>query len=274
VGLVYNNHLTIYIETDDILQGAALAMTVWNDYVVIVRPHAVQICALPLPSSEPPSQLQTLPLGYMAWEAVILKNANLDPSIPGLLPKRTKTDLDHKIYILILCESKVHLYALNSGASAGDSSASGVILESTSNCVWAGSSWAFIAGTTGRVITWLSTGLSIGGGESAPPTISAASLSQFQGDDRPLHTLLERTIDIGDADRLPATWAIPQYDFDETLGLLAIGNTFGELAICDYVKQPLEHLGSLANGFTEKSTEGLVISSNVGASRAALFMIN
>lgn len=251
-------------------------MTAWNDYVIIVRPRDIQIYTLPspLPSSEPPSLLQTFPLEYIAWEAVFLKNANLDPLIPGLSPKRTEIGLDHKIYILISHESKVQLYALSSGTSAGDSSMSSSLLEQISNCVWTASSWGFIAGVTGRVITWLSVGPRIGPGKHAPPTISAAALSRFQDDGQSTHTLLDRTIDISGADRLPASWAIAQHDFDETLGLLAIGNTFGELAICDYVKQPLEHLSGLVDDFIIESTKGLVISSKVTAPRFGLFMIN
>lgn len=112
------------------------------------------------------------------------------------------------------------------------------------------------------------------GGDRAPPTICAAALSQHPslspGDDQTVHhKLLERTVDISDADRLPATWAMPKHDFDEALGLLAIGNTFGELAICDYVNQPLEHLSGLSDDCVEKFAEDIVIASKVRASQVA-----
>jgi hypothetical protein len=69
---------------------------------------------------------------------------------------------------------------------------------------------------------------------------------------------VERPVDLSDSERLPATWAMPKYDFDEALGILALGNNFGELALCDYVNQPSVDLWGIMSDFslheaTEKS---------------------
>lgn len=34
---------------------------------------------------------------------------------------------------------------------------------------------------------------------------------------------------------LPVLWAYPQFDFDDSMGIVVVGNTFGELAIVDYL---------------------------------------
>jgi hypothetical protein len=39
---------------------------------------------------------------------------------------------------------------------------------------------------------------------------------------------------------------------DEATGLLAVGNTFGELALYDYVGSPLENLAYIGDNFTER----------------------
>jgi hypothetical protein len=62
-----------------------------------------------------------------------------------------------------------------------------------------------------------------------------------------LQTSLEQHINCtGDLSVTPALWAFPQIDFDEALGLVAIGNIFGELALYDLVGLPLCGMWSLS----------------------------
>jgi hypothetical protein len=75
-------------------------------------------------------------------------------------------------------------------------------------------------------------------------------LSRFAESDETRQCLIERVIDISNADQLPATWALLKHDFDEALGILALGNTFGELSICDYVDQPAKDLWGMMDDFT------------------------
>jgi hypothetical protein len=42
----------------------------------------------------------------------------------------------------------------------------------------------------------------------------------------------------GDPNLLPSLWAFTQFDFDDALGLMVVGNVFGELAFCDFVDMP------------------------------------
>ena len=46
-----------------------------------------------------------------------------------------------------------------------------------------------------------------------------------------------------DAYLSPALWVFPQIDFDESLGLVAVGNAFGKLVLIDYVGHRFEDLG-------------------------------
>jgi hypothetical protein len=62
-----------------------------------------------------------------------------------------------------------------------------------------------------------------------------------------LQTSLEQHINCtSDLAVTPALWAFPQIDFDEALGLVAIGNIFGELALYDLVGSPLCGMWSLS----------------------------
>jgi hypothetical protein len=248
-------------------------MIVWNNYLVVIRPRDVQIYTMPSSSSssEPPSHLQTLPFGRMVWEAVILSNSNLVASLRGLFPKRSENDKDDKISFLISSESKVHLYNLSlDGLLAEESSTTGFILESIVHSNWKGTSWCLSAGATGCRLSWLSQSPRVEG-NWVPPAIFMSTLNQHftlpTGIDNTHHLLIGTEINIADADRLPATWAMPKLEFDEALGLLAIGNTFGELAICDYVKQSTDQLGDFASEPSWKIAEDFDISIKVCTSR-------
>jgi hypothetical protein len=61
---------------------------------------------------------------------------------------------------------------------------------------------------------------------------------------------LEQQIDFsGDLSLSPSLWAYPQMDFDEALGLLVVGNTFGELAVYDYIGVQPPGLWSISDDF-------------------------
>ncbi|KIM83834.1 hypothetical protein PILCRDRAFT_87817 [Piloderma croceum F 1598] len=70
-----------------------------------------------------------------------------------------------------------------------------------------------------------------------------------------LSYVLEHQIDSsGDLSLSPSFWAYPQIDFDEALGSLAVGKTFGELAIYDYIGFQPSGLWSISEDFTTTCT--------------------
>jgi hypothetical protein len=54
-------------------------------------------------------------------------------------------------------------------------------------------------------------------------------------------------------------WAFATLDVDDATGLLAVGNIFGELVLCDYLGFPLENPAYIGNDFTELAALGLHI---------------
>jgi hypothetical protein len=73
------------------------------------------------------------------------------------------------------------------------------------------------------------------------------------------NTLIDRALGIGNEDLLPCLWGVAITDFDEAIGLLAVGNIFSELAICDYVGLRTDSLSHIAKEFPLQDTADLQI---------------
>ena len=77
------------------------------------------------------------------------------------------------------------------------------------------------------------------------------------GRNPPVGGFINSKVEIGDPSNFPSLWALASLDFDEAVGLLAVGNTFGELVLCDYVGSPLDDLARISDDFTEREALSL-----------------
>jgi hypothetical protein len=216
---------------------------------------------MPSPSN-PPSLLRTLPFRHgedeIVWQAMPVRHSDLAASLRWLFPASKPTTKEDDLFFLVTIESDVHLYSLGSQAPLDEECVlDNLVIQSMSHFDWAREwnrpTWSFLIGATGHRITWLSEGLIINGDDMPPDILGSTfngGLSRFSKSDETHHCLIGRAIVISNSDRLPATWALLKHDFDEALGILALGNTFGELAICDYVDQPARDLWTMMPDFT------------------------
>lgn len=247
-------------------------MWIWADNLVIVRPLNIQIYSKPHSSSASPSHLLTIPFEIIAWDATVLYRSTLVASRRWILPSNPIIDKDEKLHFLVTHPGRITLYSLALDAQLldGQTFTDHLTLQPISHCIWSHQwdkpSWKFIPGVTGHRITWISEG-SWTEESDEPPTLFASTLSRglFDVDevDNEHNNLVEQAIDIGDAHLLPATWALPKYDFDEALGILAFGNSFGEIALCDYVRTPATDIWSIAHDFSIQDAEGITSLSQV-----------
>lgn len=53
---------------------------------------------------------------------------------------------------------------------------------------------------------------------------------------------------------LPVLWAFPQFDFDDTVGVVVVGNIFGELAIVDYLGSQHVDIWSFSRDIVESNS--------------------
>lgn len=67
--------------------------------------------------------------------------------------------------------------------------------------------------------------------------------------------LLKQEMIIGEESKLPALWAMPKFEFDEALGILVVGNIYGELGICDYVGQPMSDIHIAEDFSTHRASD-------------------
>ncbi|KIM72581.1 hypothetical protein PILCRDRAFT_829682 [Piloderma croceum F 1598] len=246
-------------------------MSIWGDYIVVVRPYDVQLFTRP---SSSPRLVRTFEFGRFVWEAVIIDGSAQKTSLEDIFP-RNRGDADNNVIsFLITHEVDVFLYVLESNFSLFSLSPHenlSMRLAKTYGLThgWMHPAWRLCVGITGHRMTWIS------GGERKsidPPVLLFSAFNRvgpslFNGDDS--GPLLEVEIDIGDTERFPALWAFSQLDFDEALGVLAVGNVFGELAVCDYVGRWLDELLLLAE---DVATTDVVAESSSSLPRAPVPM--
>jgi hypothetical protein len=233
-------------------------MTIWGDYIVVVRPYDVQLFTRP--SSSPPRLVRTFEFGRFVWEVVIINSSAQKKSLEDIFPRNLGDTGNNAISFLITHEYDVFLYVLESDLSLfALSPHENLSMRLAKTCGlthgWMHPAWRLCVGITGHRMTWIS------GGERKsidPPVLLSSAFNRvgpsvFNGDDS--EPLLEAGLDIGDVERLPALWAFSQLDFDEALGVLAVGNVFGELAVCDYVGRWLDELLLLAEDVVTTDAE-------------------
>jgi hypothetical protein len=214
-------------------------MTIWGEYIVVVRPYDVQLFSRPS-SSSPPRLLRAFEFGRFAWEAVIVDSSALKKSLEGLFPRNFSENTDSVISFILTHQHDAFLYVIETDFSLNGQSPHDNLtmrLAKTYGLThgWMNPSWHLRAGITGKRITWISGGVQLNFDSpilcSSVLTLEGPGICNF---DDP-GSLFAAEIEISDTEKFPALWAFPQFDFDEALGLLAVGNVFGELAVCDYV---------------------------------------
>lgn len=231
-------------------------MSIWGDNLVVVRSLNIQIYSKPT-SFASPSHLRTIPFDYIAWDATFLYRSALTASRRWILPSTVTVNDDAKLHFFAIHQSIITLYSLGLGAPLldGETFTEQLTLHSISHCNWDRQwdrpSWKFLPGATGHRLTWISEGPFLG--THQPPTLFASTLGRssscIEELDNAHDNLVKQAIDIGDPNLLPATWAMPRYDFDEALGILVFGNSFGEVALCDYVRLPVADIWGIADDF-------------------------
>ncbi|KIM72583.1 hypothetical protein PILCRDRAFT_739740 [Piloderma croceum F 1598] len=212
-------------------------MTIWGEYIVVVRPYDVQLFSRP--SSSPPRLLRAFEFSRFAWEAVIVDSSALKKSMEGVFPRNFSENTDSVISFILTHQHDAFLYVIETDVSLNGKSPHDNLsmrLAKTYGLThgWMNPAWHLCAGITGKRITWISGGIQL---NVDPPILCSSVLNLEEPgicfDDS--GSLFEAEIEISDTEKFPALWAFPQFDFDEALGLLVVGNVFGELAVCDYV---------------------------------------
>lgn len=182
--------------------------TIWNNFLVVVGRYTIQFYSIP--SADNPPELQhSLLVTHPLFEA---QRINLHKtSLEFIAHSREKT----VVRIIVDMQRNAPTVRVHNGISEK---------------IHQGSVYQLQVGVTGRRSIWFYD-------ESAsrlprlPLAVQCANL-------KPNSTSLDIT---GDFTHLPTISAFPKIHFDEALGMLVIGNIFGELAICNFfAAQPAE----------------------------------
>jgi hypothetical protein len=233
-------------------------MTIWGDYIVVVRSYDVQLFTRP--SSSPPRLLKTFEFGRFVWEVVIIHGSSKKESLEGIFPRNVGEDADNVISFLITHEYDAFLYVIELdlsfyAQSPHDNLTMRLIRTYELTHDWMHPAWHLRVGLTGHRITWISGGRK----KNVDSPVLLSSNLNFDGsgvcDADDFVPLLQAEIDIGNAETFPALWAFPQFDFDEALGVLVLGNVFGELAVCDYVGRWSDELSLLAKDISSTGAQ-------------------
>jgi hypothetical protein len=224
----------------------------WGEYLIMARPHDVELYMMPS-DGDPPLDLQTLPFERFAWEIVIYQKSDTSPLHEGLFPEHPPSvDTDATAFILMFAKGGIYLYTLSEqSVSPSISFQLRLVGQYDITSEYLEPAWGLNVGASGRRITFFKGKERYFTTRDEAPTLNSANFHLPVG-----HTteaaehpdaLIDPPFDIGNPDLLPCLWGLTTTDFDEAIGLVAVGNVFGELAICDYVGLRTESLAHIAN---------------------------
>jgi len=235
-------------------------MSFWLGYIILARSTGVQIFST---TSQPPRLLRTVPFSHYAWDVLIVGQSGPQLPMKGLFMTASYNESDETINFLVTSEDNAYLYSLSLTT----------FTMSMRHQHFEREEWPLRIriGSSGRRMFWIS-GQHADDIEESPilaasrlyrPTTSLV-YGRSPSDDR----FIDPEITIGDPEpeNLPGLWALATFDVDEATGLLALGNTFGELVLCDYVGLRLEDLAHIGNEITKRESIGLHIMPQVGNS--------
>jgi hypothetical protein len=190
--------------------------------------------------NEPPLNFQTLPFERFAWEIVIYDKSNISPLQEELFSTQPRSvGSDATIFILMFAKGGAYLYTLSVQSATSALFQLSLVGQYDLTCGFRDPVWGLNVGSTGHQITYLKGKGRYCANRDAAPTLNSATFrrpASYATDAIDCsNTLIDRALDIGNEDLLPCLWGLAITDFDEAIGLLAVGNIFGELAICDYV---------------------------------------
>jgi hypothetical protein len=240
----------------------------WGEDLIVATPHGIELYMMPI-DSEPPLNFQTLSFERFAWEIVIYDKSNISPLCEELFPAHPRSmGSDGALFILMFAEGGAYLYTLS--VQTGTFSMPFrlcLVGQYDMTCGFREPVWGLNVGSTGhRLAYFKGNGIYYANRDVAPTFYSATihqSASHATDAAERLDALVVRALDIGNAELLPCLWGLAMADFDEAIGLLAVGNVFGELAICDYVGLRMENLSHIAKEFPLQDAADLHIFPNV-----------
>jgi len=163
-------------------------------------------------------------------------------------------DTNGTIEFLVTTEDNAYLYSLST-----DTFTMNVRYGCFERYVWP---LCIRVGASGLRMAWISGQHGTEPDES--PTLIASRLHHIPdfgyGQTPSDSSVIGLEVDIGDPSNFPCLWALASVDFDEAMGLLAVGNVFGELVLCDYVGSPtLDGTATTGVDFTKRQTFDLHI---------------
>ena len=245
-----------HLNLDGFHQGYCLAMSFWLDYIVVARPNDVQIFTTST-AHPTPHLLQTIPFGRYACDVFIIGKSERLASMEGLFPPAPPMETGGTLEFLVTSEDNAYLHSLSV-----ETFKMSVYHQSFERHEWP---LRVCIGSSGLRMTWISGQDGVDSDESPVlvssclyrPTISAG---QGSSDER----FIGKEVEIaGSSSEFPGLWALTTFDVDESMGLIALGNVFGELILCDYGGTSLGYLGSITDNFAEWEAPGLHVISQV-----------
>jgi hypothetical protein len=251
-----------------VVQGGPLALTLWQDCLVVIRPYEVQVFTLPSLKNGPPRLLQTLPFGRYIWEIGVLDNANCNRALQGIA---SRAEFNNSMEFIATSEFGAHCYRLWMTTESNFELEKTHQHDSMPNrpLLW----YRLQIGATGRSTLFVSMESKY---EDVVPGFPSPRLiwssvhriaDSFQADctsDMVQKPLFDTQFDCtGNLHVTPTLWAFPAIDFDEALGFVVVGNIFGELALYDYGEWPHRDLWSISDNFIDKGAESFEVIPNV-----------
>jgi hypothetical protein len=224
----------------------------WGEYLIVARPHNFELYMMPS-DGDPPLDLQTLPFGRFAWEIFIYEKLNTSPLHEGLFPRQPRSmDADAMVFILMFAKGGIYLYTLSEQpVTSSISFQLRLVGQYDLTRDYIEPAWGLNVGACGHRITFFKGKERYFRTRDEAPTLNSANFRLPVGNttyvEERTDALIDPPFDIGNADLLPSLWGLATTDFDEAIGLLAVGNVFGELAICDYVGLRRDSLSHIAN---------------------------
>jgi hypothetical protein len=192
--------------------------------------------------------------GLFAWDVIIVGESRSQSSLKGLFVPAAQDDTNGTIEFLVTAEDNAYLYSLSA-----DTFAMNVRHGCFERHEWP---LRIRVGASGLRMAWISG--QHGAGPDESPILIASRLHHipdFGYGQKPSDgSVIGLEVDIGDPSNFPCLWALASFDFDEAMGLLAVGNVFGELVLCDYVGSPaLDDMATIGVDFTKQQAFNLHI---------------
>lgn len=215
-----------------------MIITIWLDFVVLFGRHNIRISTLPS-VAKGSKLLHTFALSDFIWEASLLSEHAV--CLANLGEESLETHPGSSIHFMAVSGAGFQKFTVSVDALSNSAKLNFTMATSLTHTPplsyrhnWEAPWYRLSSGTTGRRLLW------INGKETAPRDDFRQKLPYLVSAPSDMCTQDARTSDNRQTELKTDTialalWAYSQIEFDESLGLVAIGNVFGELALIDYV---------------------------------------